>query len=405
MINLDTQMPIVEKNIYKKRSPASLTKIMTFIITYENTMNLDRKTTKVSVPQEVLDKVDPESSGSKLKAGEEFSIDDLLHCMMISSSGYCAMVLANYIAGNTEDFVKMMNNKLSELKCDNTHFENPDGIYNENQYTTAYDISIIAQYAMNNSYFRDIVSKSEHFMFGDERDPVITTNYMIDKKRGGKYYLPWVKGIKTGYIEDAGRCLVSCASKDEYNYLSVVMGGPTLDESGEKISDNMAMIDTFELYNWAFNNLKRIKIYERNFPITEINLEFALGKDKLLLTSEENFEVTLPKNIDKNEISFDFDVPESIEAPITKGEKIGTAYAIYQGEKIGSIKLSSSESIKRSYTLVLIKILKNLLSSKIFIVLLILLFLILLLYISYVIKYNIKHKNKDKIIKFKNHKK
>lgn len=405
MMNLDTEIPVVEKNIYKKRSPASLTKIMTFIVAYENSKNIDRNKTKVTVSQEVLDTVDPESSGSKLKVGDEISITDLLHCMMISSSGYAAIVLANYIGGNIENFVKMMNEKLIELECDNTHFENPDGIYNENQYTTALDMSKITLCAMKNPDFLDIVSKSEYCMFGDERDPVITTNHMIDKKRGGKYYSPYVKGIKTGYIDDAGRCLVSYASKDGYNYLSVVMGGPTLNESGDKISDNMAMIDTLNLYNWAFDNLKRIRVYENNFPLTEINLEFVFGKDKLLLSSNENFDVILPKTAGKQDISFKFDVPQTVEAPITKGHKIGTAYVIYLGEKIGSFDITSDSSFKKSYTLVIFKLFENIFLSRIFIFILVLLVVILLLYILYVIRHNMKRNKKNNVIKISNNRK
>lgn len=405
MINLDTEIPVVEKNIYKKRSPASLTKIMTFIVTYENSKNIDRDKTKVTVSKEVLDMVDPESSGSKLKVGDEISIIDLLHCMMISSSGYAAVVLADYIGGNVENFVKMMNDKLIELGCDNTHFENPDGIYNENQYATAVDMSKIALYAMKNPDFLDIVSKSEYYMFGDERDPVITTNHIIDKKRGGKYYSPYVKGIKTGYIDDAGRCLISYASKDGYNYLSVVMGGPTKDESGNKISDNMAMIDTLNLYNWAFDNLKRIRVYDSNFPLTEINLEFVFGRDKLLLSSNENFDVILPKTASRQDISFEFDVPETIEAPITKDQKIGTAYAIYLGQKVGAFDIASSSSFKKSYTLVIFKFFENIFSSKIFIFIVVLFTLMLLLYISYVIKHNIKRNKKNNVIKISNNRK
>ena len=233
MLNFDKKLPVVEKNINKRRSPASLTKIMTFIVTYENSTN--RENTKVKVSQEVLDGVDPESSGVKLKEGDEISITNLLNCMMISSSGYAAAVLAHHIGGSIENFVEMMNQKARDIECNDTHFANPDGIYSQNQYSTALDIYKITNYAMQNPEFIDIVGKSECNIFGDERDPVVTTNRMLDKKRGGKYYCPWVRGIKTGYIEDAGRCLVSYAVKDNTTYLAVVMGSPTRDAQGNEL--------------------------------------------------------------------------------------------------------------------------------------------------------------------------
>ncbi|MBR2578878.1 MAG: D-alanyl-D-alanine carboxypeptidase, partial [Clostridia bacterium] len=307
MVNYDLNQSVAEKNIDKKRSPASLTKIVTFLVTYDNCKN--RNETKFSVNKEILDMMDPDSSGSKLKEGEEFSVTDLLHTMMISSSGYAAMTLAYHVGqGDVGKFVDMMNKKIEEIGCENTHFENPDGIYAENQYSTARDMYKIANYAMKNKEFLDIVGKSEYKMFGDERDPVTTTNYLIDRKRGGKYYYPWAKGIKTGHIDDAGRCLISYASKDGKTYLLVVMGGPDKDENGKNLQDNTAMLDSINLYNWAFENLKIVKICEKYSPLSEVPLNFAWGRDKLILSSDENRYAVVPKEADPKEINLNYDL-------------------------------------------------------------------------------------------------
>ena len=338
MVDFNSDIPVVEKNISKRRSPASLTKIMTFIVAYENSEN--RNNTKVLVTKEILDNVDPESSGSKLREGESISITDLLNCMMISSSGYCAQTLANYIGGgDTQKFVSMMNEKALSLNCENTHFENPDGIYNENQYTTATDMYKITKYAMNNPDFLNIVSKSEYTMFGDERDPVVTTNRMIDKKRGGKYYCPWVKGIKTGYVDEAGRCLISYASKDGKVYVTVAMGGPTKDSEGNAISDNMAMMDTLALYNWAYENLKNITVCSRYKPLVETSLKFVWGKDNIFLSSNQDVNIIIPKEASKDNISLKYNIPDEIKAPVKKDDILGDAEIFYEGEKIKSIPL------------------------------------------------------------------
>ena len=268
VVGKESNMAVVEKNIDKKRSPASLTKIMTYLVSKEIIKDINNE--KVTVKKEVLDQVDPESSGCVLKEGEEFTPCELFHGMLISSSGYAAMVLADYAGTGIENFVNLMNEKARYLGCENTNFANPDGIYNENQYTTARDMYLITREAMKDPLFLDIVNKTEYSMFGDSRDPIITTNKMIDKKRGGEYYLPYVKGIKTGYVDEAGRCLVSYAEKDNNTYITVAMGGPTKDENGNYIDKNMAMIDTKNIYLWAFQNLKSVKLFPANFPVKEI---------------------------------------------------------------------------------------------------------------------------------------
>lgn len=397
MIDYSNDVPVVEKNIGKRRSPASLTKIVTFIVAYENSSN--RNETKFTVTKEILDMVDAESSGSKLKEGEEFSITDLLHCMMISSSGYAAMTLAYHIGGgDVQKFVDMMNQKVASLGCCDTHFENPDGIYCENQYSTASDMYKITKYAMNNPDFLSIVGKSEYNMFGDERDPVITTNHMIDKKRGGKYYLPFVKGVKTGYIEDAGRCLISYAVKDGKTYVLVVMGGPTKDSDGKNLQDNTAMLDSVDLYNWAFNDLRNVNIFEKNYPLTETGLSFVWGKDKIILSSSQDFSLMLPKNAGKDDISFEFETPQNVEAPVKKAQPLGKVHILFKGAEVTAIDLISTKDFNKNYAIVIFEFARAIITSKIFIFLFILFMAFVIFYILCIIRYNIRRKNKNKVI-------
>lgn len=340
VVNINTGGAVIEKNIHQKRSPASLTKIMTFIVAYENVDDLNED---VIVRQEVLDAVDPLSSGVHLKDGEKISVLDLMHCVMICSSGYAANVLADYVSeANIPDFVEKMNQKAKELGCESTHFVNPDGMYDENQYSTAFDMYLMTEYAIKNPIFCDIVSKSEYRCFGDERDPIITTNIMMDKKRGGVYYCPYVKGVKTGFLDKAGRCLVSYAENAGVNYISVVMGGPTQTSDGEPIKGNMAMLDTKNIYDWVYENLQFKKIYPRDLPLTEVNLEYVWNTDKLLLRPGSDVFVIIPKTMKKDNLSLNFNIPDRVEPDIYEGDKIGEADIIYNGEVIGSFDLVSS---------------------------------------------------------------
>ncbi len=399
VVDMNTGFSIIEKNINERRSPASLTKIMTFIVAYEMAGDADQ--TRIRVRQEVLDLVDPDSSGVKLKDGEELSLENLFNAMLICSSGDAAMVIADYFGGgNILNFVDKMNAKLEAIGCSDTHFTNPDGFYNEEQYSTALDIYKITRYAMNVPGFLNIVSKSECNIFGDERDPIITTNKMIDPKRGGNYYYPYVKGIKTGYLEEAGRCLVSYAKKNGRIYLSVVMGGPVKDSNSNKIEKNMAMIDTKKIYVWAFDELKQIKLYSKSSPIDEVPLELVWNHDKLLLVPETDFLASLPAGFNKNDITLKVNIPEKIEAPVTCGEIIGSADVFYKEQGIGSFNVVSSATFKKSYFLVVMRFLGKVISSPIFIVVFSLFLILFIAYLFLLARVRKRRKRRGKIRKF-----
>lgn len=144
----------------------------------------------------------------------------------------------------------MMNEKAAELGCTGTHFADPHGLSDENHYTTAEDMYKITKYALTLPYFREVVS-TEYFTLKGDSIPLINTNYMIDYVNGGRYYYQYATGVKTGYTDLAGKCLVSTAKKGDTEYMCIVLGGEYSDESGYI---NNAMTDSKNLYEWAFDN-------------------------------------------------------------------------------------------------------------------------------------------------------
>ncbi len=400
VVNENTGLPVIEKNIHQKRSPASLTKIMTFIVAYESVPNI--ADTKVRVRQEVLDLVDPDSSGVHLKADEVISVLDLMHCILICSSGYAANVLADYVGeGNIQNFVDKMNAKAAEIGCENTHFENPDGIYSENQYSTAFDMYKITQYARNIPTFNNITSMCEYRCFGDERDPITTTNATMDARRGGIYYCPYVRGIKTGYTKEAGRCLISCAESGGINYVSVVMGGPTEDENGKPIEKNMAMIDTKNIYNWVYKNLGFEKLYPKDFPVAETSLKYVWGADKLLLCPEKDFFAIVPSDYQKEDITIKTQIPTCVEAPVKEGDILGSAEVFYKGERLGSFKLVSPKTYKRNLFVQFMDLCRNLFANPIFMIVFFIILIFAMLYIAAMIRVARIRRNRRKVRKFR----
>lgn len=400
VVNTNSGVPVIEKNIHERRSPASLTKIMTFIVAYENVTDLSEK---VRVRQEVLDKVDPLSSGVRLKPDEEISVIDLMHCVLICSSGYAANVLADYVGnGDIGNFVQKMNEKACELGCENTHFTNPDGMYDENQFSTAFDIYSITNYALKISVFGNITSKCEYSCFGDERDPIVTTNRTMDPKRGGEYYCRYVKGIKTGFLKEAGRCLVSRAENDGVEYIAVVMGGPTQTADGAPVEGNMAMLDTKNIYSWIYENLHMVKLYMRDFPLTEIGLDYVWGTDKLLLRPQDDVSIIVPKNVNKEDVSLEFHLPKSVEPTVNEGDVIGSADIFYSGEKLGSFNLVCSKTYTKAQNWFVkpLCIFGKIISHPVFLFFFLIALFLLVIYILAAIRANKRRMHKLKVKKF-----
>lgn len=247
LVDLNTDSVVFEKNADVVRAPASITKIMTYIVVAEQVKNLDK--TMVEIKSSVLKELDGTDSsvaGLENHMGEKFSVLELLNAMMIPSGSDAAVVLADFVGGSTSKFSQLMNQKAKELGCKNTNFVNSYGYAGSNHYTTANDLYKIAKYALTMPYFEDVVNTTSYTLKGDTV-PLFTTNYLIDRVNGGQYYYQYAKGIKTGSTDEAGRCIVSTAQKGESRYMCIALhaGFDTV---------NNAMVDSKNLYEWAFDN-------------------------------------------------------------------------------------------------------------------------------------------------------
>ena len=341
--NLDTGAVILDKYANKKMYPASTTKIMTYIITTENVQDLEN--TKVAISADALAGLDPESTvmGLSEHVGEEVSIKDLLYGMMLPSGNDAALVLANYVGNGISGFVEMMNKKAAELGCENTHFVNPHGLHDTNHYTTALDMAKIAKCAMKQPMFMEITSTVNYTPAGFT-NPLHNTNYMLDENyHRGEYYYPNVRGIKTGYTDEAGKCLVTTAEKDGFSYLCVAMG------AAYSFADdiNYAMKDTANLYDWVFQNLAQQVVYGPADTVKSIPVEYASKGQELALIPEREVLALLPNNYDKSLLKTIVSSEERVQAPVTKGQVLGTVHVAYDDLELGDINIVASEDIER----------------------------------------------------------
>ena len=341
MENLNTKTVVYEKNSEQKMYPASTTKIMTFIVTAENVGDLD--STKVTVKQDVIDGLDPESTvmGLADHIGEQVSVRDLLYGLMLPSGNDAALVLADHIGGGIEGFAEKMNAKAAELGCKGTHFANPHGLYDTDHYTTARDMAIIAKHAMTIPSFMEICNTVSYTPNGFET--LHNTNYMIDQEAmGGMYYYEYTKGIKTGYLDEAGKCLVTSSDKDGDKYLCVCFGA---DYDYEE-NVNYAMLDTAKLYKQAYENLGVQTIYGTNDSVASVDVKNARDKRTLSAVPEKAISAFLPKNYDKNKLKTEINCPQQVEAPVKKGDMLGTVSVNYDGLDLGSTNLIAAEDIE-----------------------------------------------------------
>lgn len=379
LINLDLNTVVYEKNPNQRRGPASVTKIMTYIVAVENVPDL--KGTVVNVKDETLDSLlGTGSSLSGLRAGDRLTVYELLHCLMIPSGNDAALVLADYVgSGDISKFVSLMNQKAEELGCSNTHFMNPHGLPEYNHYTTSNDMANIVKYAMTLPYFSEITNQVVSTIIGEDR-PLVTTNRLIDKVRGGDYYYKYAKGIKTGHADETtGYCLVSTAANDGYTYLCVALGAP---------NDGGAEIDSKNLYRWAFNSLEIKQIMNSETPIGEVKVKYAWNKDSMMLTTQGSLSTILPVSVSSSSIEVITDIPDSVNAPISAGQKIGTATLRYANQDLETVDLLASEDIPINYFIFFIDIINALATSKWFIISIVIVLVLLVVYILLATRYN-----------------
>ena len=382
---LNSGAVVYEHNADEIVYPASTTRIMTYIIVAENVPDFDN--TKVEVTEEALYDLDPESSvmGLESHIGESFSVRDLLYGLMLPSGNDAALVLADYVGHGVEGFVDLMNRKAAQLGCESTHFVTPHGLHNSQHYTTARDMATITKYAMEKKDFLEIANTTRYTPSGFS-EPIETTNYLIDESQeGGYYYYPYAKGIKTGYTDEAGKCLVSTAEKDDTRYLCIALGADY-----SFIEDiNYAMLDSASYYKWAFDNLSYQTVYNSYDTLQSIPVKYVWGNKRLDLVPASAVEALLPNGYDPDLITTKAECKDVAETPVREGDVYGTLTVYYDDLMIGKTDIVASESIDRQFSNFLLHFTIDLIRRHI---ILFLIFVVILIVLLLIIIENIRRK-------------
>ena len=348
LVSPGSGMVLYSKNADQKRYPASTTKIMTALLTLENVSNLDETVTSEAVD---FENVTADSSNAGILLGEQVTVRDLLYALMLPSANEAAYMLARHVGGSWEQFVDMMNDRAAELGCTGTHFCNPCGLHEEDHYTTAHDLYLIAKEAMKDVTFRDIVSTVQHRMAKTnlhEERIIYTTNQLIFSS-----FQPWsyanCLGIKTGHTSQAGNCFVGYAEYGDAKLFSVVLG--CSDSSKEYPSVAASFTDTKKLCQWGFENFTSKTLARQGEEVTYTKVKLSTDTNQLLLTAKADVVALLPKDLDVKALELVEDIPEEVKAPVKAGDPIGTATYRYNGTDYGTVELVALNDISRSTVL------------------------------------------------------
>ena len=337
IVSLDTDDVLYAHNPDKKLYPASITKLMTAIVMVENIADMDN--TYITYTKEANNLI--LGTGSvvyNLQIGERMKAKEALASLLISSHGDVAYAIAEHVGGTISAFVDMMNEKAEEMGLQNTHYVNPVGLHDDEHYTTANDIYTLAKYAYNIPLIKEMSSKATDV----HASRTIANSNLLLNPNSSVFYKPTVCG-KTGFTDEAGRCLVSIASYGGYNYMAVVLNAKTIKGARNDF------IDSANMYRWAFNNFEYKTVLGNTTPVAEIPVELSKDADFVKLTLEGGLEALLPKEADSSTISIEPNLLyESVDAPVVKGDIMGTADIYYAEEKIGTVNLVAANDVEVS---------------------------------------------------------
>ena len=305
-----------------RRYPASTTKIMTLITALEaGNVSLD------DVVRVSDGAADMEGSTMWLEQGERFRLEELLYGMMLVSGNDAAAAVAEHVSGSVPAFAKRMTEKAQEIGAKDTRFTNSCGLHDPRHYTTAYDLALIAAYGYQNPTFRKIVSTKER------RVPLMKPPF--SRNLENENMLLWIyqgaNGVKTGYTDAAGRCVVTAAERDGVQLIAVVLDGAYM------WNDSIAMLD------YGFRHIEGRDFVKKGVPLVTV---YVAGGDQetVALAAEKTLRLPVP-NGDASAYRRKIRAPRSVEAPVRRGDRIGEAIYYYRDKKIASVALTAESAV------------------------------------------------------------
>ena len=336
LYNMDTEEVLYEKDADEKVSIASLTKIMTALVSIENIEDLDAQVVLTADDFDGLVEANVVTAG--FTKGEVVTYRDLLYGLLLPSGADAAKALARNVAGSEENFIKMMNEKVKEMNLENTNFSTVIGLDDDNNYSTAREVALIFKEALKNEDFKTIITTKEY----TSSDGKVKFHSKIQSNaKKFEIDVSYILGGKTGTTTDAGLCLATIAKENDVNYMLVTLGALYDKKAPHNIEDAQT------IYDYFIENYGNHMIVDKETPFTEINVKY--GSEKTLkLYPTKNITKYLENDYDKNDIKYVYNGREEITAFTKKGEKLGTLEIYYQDDLIDKENIVLTESLQFS---------------------------------------------------------
>jgi len=325
LMDARTGQVLAAQNPDRRMAPASLTKLMTAYVVYGALED-----GAISLQDEVeISEAAWRMGGSQmfLEVGTTATVDQLLDGLVIQSGNDAAVALAEHAAGSEAAFIEQMNHHADRLGLENTHFVNPEGLPHEEHYSTARDLAVIAQ-----AIIREFPRHYERY---SQRE--FTYNNIRQYNRNDLLWSdPSVDGLKTGYTEDAGYCLVSSARRDGMRLISAVLGAPSEDQ---RVSDSRSLL------SWGFRFFETHQLYAAGDVLKTTRI-WKGAQDQVDLGTDRDLLVTIPRG-EYDKLKAEVSMPRRLEAPVPEARRVGTVNVTLDGETVAEVPLVTLQAIAR----------------------------------------------------------
>ena len=306
--NLDTDEIIYEQNSDEVRKLASITKVMTALVSIENIKDFNEK---IVVTWDMIKDIDIDYSTAGFKTGNTVTYDELLYGVMLPSGADATNILGVSIGGTLSNFVEMMNNKAKEIGMNNTHFTNTIGMDDPNHYSTAKDIALMMKYAYSNKTFMKYASAEEYQLTSIDKllkGPVL--------KMHKDFNMNYVIGGKTGFTEEAGDCLATISENNKSKFILVTLGA-------DYTNKYQHMEDQKAIYEYFFNNYDYKKILSKNDKLVKLKTIYDVS---YTVKSDEDVIRYIGKMVTNDDLTYDYSGIKTLGKKIKKGDKLGTYF-------------------------------------------------------------------------------
>ncbi len=342
LMDYDTGVVLYDKNSHEEMYPASTTKLMTAILAMEKEgSNLNDQ---VYFSADAVLSITPDASNIGMDVGNRMTLEECLYAILVCSANEVSNAVAEYVSGDIDSFVELMNNRAKELGCTNTHFNNAHGYCDETHVSSAYDLALIAREFFKNELLSKMSRTPNYHWYPTEYQPddmiLGSTNYFMK----GRYICEGIVGSKTGYTDDSRQVLVTCAERNGMKLIAVVMK----DELPYQYEDTLSLLD------YGFTNFEKLKVSDREKKYTVTDEDFfhsdasVFGDSSPIFSMDRDAFVIIPKNISFDDLESTLIYNDSDDSIATvsysyKGVYLGKANILFTKKQEGTFVFDTTE--------------------------------------------------------------